>query len=648
MIQYRADGRLHFVLPKETYGENPAVTIDLYRGAIEKFATGTPTAIDEAVMKLVKSGITESCEMPQTPGVYTYHVHGEGCYSLFKMLYLREAELTAGKTVLVQGGRRNGTGYEPGELPPEAPADYKPDIRDQNAFSLSDEILKSFSIADQHYATPAFTLPHAAESFTTQEEMVAFVDECVAKNEKLHRYSCGRTVHYGFDMPLIVATESVIGKDASLEEAAAIVRANGKPTVFQEAQIHSNEVAAGEGALVMLHHFACDEEYISLLRKINVVIVPRIHPESAYIYGRKTYDGFDPNRDHVELKAREPEMLHAAWRLFMPEVVVDNHEFSYFFFDNQKEELNHITDLEVSASNNLNDDPAVEKLALDICSKIFDAAENEGIRADHYGVAIAPSVGRFYYGMYNSLSFLVETRGIGAARENFERRVRAQEITTTTVLRETAAHAREIYDTVAAARRAVIEKGRSYDEKNIFVLQQTRSGDTKTTFGKPLYTAKADGTVRVKEEKSLMPLNDTVLRARPRPTAYLIPCDAPKAEKIAAFLDSHGLEYGILPGGASVTVQQYRYESDFIEKEKVLGVIAAPEKAAETVFPKGAYLCPMDQVGATLLAAVCEPDVGDYHEHRGTLVTLGLIEKNGDGTYPLYRYTGSDPRSLIR
>lgn len=36
------------------------------------------------------------------------------------------------------------------------------------------------------------------------------------------------------------------------------------------------------------------------------------------------------NRDHMSLKAAELAQLHTAYRLFMSEVVLDTHEFTFY------------------------------------------------------------------------------------------------------------------------------------------------------------------------------------------------------------------------------------------------------------------------------------------------------------------------------
>ncbi|WP_204388651.1 M14 family zinc carboxypeptidase, partial [Bifidobacterium pullorum] len=79
-------------------------------------------------------------------------------------------------------------------------------------------------------------------------------------------------------MPIAVFTDTDLSSAASLEEAGELVSDNGKLTVWIQAQIHPNEPAAGEAALVMVSDL-CGSYGDAVLDDINVVVVPRINPD---------------------------------------------------------------------------------------------------------------------------------------------------------------------------------------------------------------------------------------------------------------------------------------------------------------------------------------------------------------------------------
>ena len=428
----------------------------------------------------------------------------------------------------------------------------------------------------------------------------------------MHLYSAGTTPNYKYDLPLALFTTSEIPANATLAEAAKIVKSNGKVNIWYQAQIHPNEPAAGEGALVMIDNFVNDPAYKALLDKVNIVIVPRINPDGSYLFSRATYDGFDMNRDHMSLKAAELAQLHTAYRLFMSEVVIDTHEFT--FYGAKDGMMNNADDLETTPATSLNDDPAVTKIGLDMAKHAFADAENAGLRVYHYGTTVNNPIGRAYFGLYNALSFLIETRGIGAGRQNFERRVFSQE---------------------------------TYEESDVLALYQTKSGKTMTDYTATRVQYTMDGTEKAGKATALS-LNDTITRGRTRPTAYVIPADAANIEKILYIMDNQGAEYYKLNAGTTASLQQYYYIGEYMENDKAKGIEAGLRDAADVTFASGAYVFPMDQVAGNVIAMLCEPDVTDSNGYDGTLYQYKQIDYDKDSkNFPMYRYTGNDPRTTL-
>ena len=80
----------------------------------------------------------------------------------------------------------------------------------------------------------------------------------------------------------------------------------------------------------------------------------------------------------MSLKAAELAQLHTAYRLFMSEVVIDTHEFT--FYGAKDGMMNNADDLETTPATSLNDDPAVTKIGLDMAKHAFADAEKAGLR----------------------------------------------------------------------------------------------------------------------------------------------------------------------------------------------------------------------------------------------------------------------------
>ncbi|MCD7769812.1 MAG: M14 family metallocarboxypeptidase [Oscillospiraceae bacterium] len=622
------------------------VTIELYAGFPTSSSKTLDVMIEDGELSLIPEEdgytITEA-------GTYSYHISGDGYYNILKIFNITEEDIASGEIVIeVTGGKVGETdGYQPTVVPENAPDTYSMDSRDAMLCIWPDEILENFTVEDQGYETPAFDGTDAAHEFTTQEELEEFLADRDESCDYMYLYSAGTTPNYEMDIPLVIFTETEIPEDATLEEAAELVTANGKPTVWYQAQIHPNEPAAGEGALVIIDDFVNDEETAALLENVNVIVVPRINPDGSYLFTRVTYDGFDMNRDHMALKAEELAQLHTAYRLFMAEVVIDGHEFT-FYGANADGYMRQADDVETTPATSLNDDEEVTALGLEMAAYAFETAEDAGLRIYHYGTTTNNPIGRAYFGLYNCLSFLVETRGIGAGKTNFERRVYSQETVVMSYITYTAEHADEIVETVAAAREETIEKGKTYDEDELLALYQTASGDTLTDYEGTRVQYNMDGTV-YSEETNALELNDAVVRSRTRPTAYVLPADLENIEEILYVIDNQGIEYYTLDPGTTVTLQQYYYVGPYmIDEETERGIEADLYEATEVTFENGAYVFPMDQVGANILAMLMEPDVTDSVGYDGTLYQYGLISYDEEtGDFPIYRYTGDNPRETL-
>ena len=283
-----------------------------------------------------------------------------------------------------------------------------------------------------------------------------------------------------------------------------------------------------------------------------------------------------------------------------------------------------------------------------MCGYTFEQLDEAGLRVYHYGQTANNPIGRAYFGLYDCLSFLVETRGIGAGKTNFERRVFSQETAVLSYLTYAAEHSEEIKELVADAREETIAKGAVYgEEDDILALYQTASGAVQTEYAGTRVQYNMDGT-EYSSSTNTLALYDTIVRGRTRPTAYVIPADLENIDKILYILDNQGAEYYRLSDGSRATLEQYYYDGPYEYNGRERGIEAGLRDAERVRFSNGAYVIPMDQVAGNVIAMLMEPDVTDSNGYDGSLYQYGVIDYDEETmNFPIYRYTGDNPRETL-
>lgn len=71
--------------------------------------------------------------------------------------------------------------------------------------------------------------------------------------------------------------------------------------------------------------------------------------------------------------------------------------------------MKNADDMQSTPASSLNNDPLVNQLAEEAVDGLHKNATDSGLRVYHYGTTVNNPIGRAYYGLYNSISILVET-----------------------------------------------------------------------------------------------------------------------------------------------------------------------------------------------------------------------------------------------
>ncbi len=402
---------------------------------------------------------------------------------------------------------------------------------------------------------------------------------------------------------------------------AATLLASGKPTVLLTGQQHGNEPAGSEALLVIARELA-QGLLQPQLERINVVIVPRANPDGAASDQRVTASGLDMNRDHLLLNTPEAQSLARLVRDYHPAVVVDAHE--YTVVGRFLEKFGHIQkfDALTQYATTANVPEFLTKAAEEWYRRpMLAALKTQGLSSEWYYTSSSdlqdkkismggtqPDTGRNVAGLKNSVSFLIETRGVGLGRLHIQRRVHSHVSAIASVLGSTAQRAAELtqlrpyldkeVSAKACKEDAVLETAPTAAQYELLMLDPT-SG--------------VDKAVNVDWDSALALRN---IRTRVRPCGYWLSATANTAIER---LRLHGVQVQRVAEAGSLLGDSYRETSRTTgERQDVRGTIADGNKRiiqvqvslARSVLdaPASSYYVTLNQPLGNLVFAALEPD----------------------------------------
>ena len=559
-------------------------------------------------------------------GTYRYITTQTGYYSTTKVVYMSEAESLTRTEVDASAAKKAGTGFESTNVKDYSDEMHRQIPDDENALWWDD-----FS---KDLITPVFADGRAAHQATTQAEMEAFIKGLDTADDNMYVYSIGKSEKYGYDMPLVIFTTTDLSGAKNVEQAAALVNANGKVNVYYQAQIHGNEPAGGEAALAQIGKL--DTAYgDNLLQTLNICVIPRVNPDGSHIYQRNSSTGINMNRDMLIAQTDEVKAITHAYDLFRPQLAVDSHEYTY------QPELatGAYNDMMIACGHNGNTGDEFAEYVEMFARLPFDTLYSYGMQPSYYlnetnGKYGASSCSN--RGLRGSVSILLESRGIGGGNHTMARRVAAHLIAMDQILTYAAENSAELKARSDAERNRIITSGMTYEESDTITLEHTTTTNANLKYTNKTFDL---ATGKITSSYTSTPKVYVAMegRTRPRPTAYVIPAGESWIQDVLDLMTLHGISYYFVEAGATVQLQQYT------------GTIEAATLTAEQgyTFPEGCYVLPMNQAMATILAILMEPDIKDEHNvdaggtsatvPSGTLAQMDIIPSENN-VFPIYRY----------
>ncbi|MBN9628749.1 MAG: peptidase M14 [Acidovorax sp. SCN 65-28] len=410
---------------------------------------------------------------------------------------------------------------------------------------------------------------------------------------------------------------------------------SGRPTVVLIGQQHGDEPAGSEALLVISRELA-QGLLEPLLDRINVVVVPRANPDGAEVGTRVTANGVDMNRDHLLLNTPEARALAQVINDYRPILVVDAHEYTVVGRYLQKFNAIQRYDALLQYTTTANYPEFLTKASQEWFHQPMVAAlKAQGLTSDWYYTTSTnlqdkrismggtqPDTGRNVHGLKNTVSLLIETRGVGIGRMHIQRRVHAQVTAITSALRTT------------AERAANLEQVRSFVARDVSALAcrdqvviEAEATPTQRDLDFLDPETGADRSIRVDWNSSLT-LRNTKVRARP--CGYWLSADASAAVERLRQL---GIQVMRVAEPGSVLAESYRETArEAGNRQDVIGTIAGSGDIVRVQVstlrsaidaPAGSFYVPLNQPRANLAVAALEPDTQNSYFANHLIQELG-------------------------
>jgi hypothetical protein len=492
-------------------------------------------------------------------------------------------------------------------------------------------------------ATPAFATGKA--DFTSQLELEAFVDDLARDSRDLRLRIVGHSQGRRAIQLLVFARPAAA--------SGADVQKNGKPTVLIIGQQHGNEPAGGEAALALAAELSANPR-ARILDRVNVLIVPRANPDGAHEFARGLGNGADVNRDHLLLSTPEGRALGRVFVEFLPDVVLDCHEFGVRtrWFEKFGGLQRHDALIQYATVSNL--PPALTAAAETMFRQpLIEALDAAGYSQSWYYASsydmndrivsmggVVPDTGRNIAGLRNAVSFLIETRGVGIGRAHYKRRVQTHLVAMRSMLDSAAANGPEVMALVRRLRADVAAAAGSGD-----LIVAGAATPTRHTLELVDPETGADRNVEVDWRSAL---DIQVRQKRSRPYAYLLAASEGEAALRLARLGAT-----VLRVRQDTTVDAERYRITRLQESKKEDVRRNDEDGAANVvqittlveparltIKAGDFYVPMDQPLANVIAAALEPETqSSYAANR--VLTLPAADAAQTMLLPLHRLPGA-------
>jgi hypothetical protein len=516
-----------------------------------------------------------------------------------------------------------------------APALFDP----AQEYTESPAVAARFPDPQTPLATPGFK--SARVGFTSQTDLLKFVDDLAKSAPGMRRRIAGHSIEQR-PIPLLVFAQPPALSGAE-------VAANGKPTVLVVGGQHGNEPAGTEAALALALELAGPRR--AALERINVLIVPRAHPDGTFHWRRRLENDADLDRDHMLQATPEGRALGRILAEYRPAVVVDSREYGVKSRWLEKFGALPRPDVMVGFAAVPNLPPGLADapgrlfgppVAQALGAAGFTQSTHFATSSDAGDLAVAdgstaPDTLRNVAALHNAIGIAIEARGAGIALDHYRRRVASLLVATGAILDAAARNAAEI---AALVRRARDEVATSAGRGEVAVAADGTRGRQALVMLDP--DTGADKSVDV---DWIAATQARPTKTRPRPAGYLLPASQATA---AARLAGLGVTVLRLERDGTESVERYRIVGAAVARKgdartdddapavRPVQLEVAIERA-EVPVKAGDLYVPLDQPLGNLIVAALEPDAPGSYAANYALAYPGPRDK--ERLVPAYRVT---------
>lgn len=482
---------------------------------------------------------------------------------------------------------------------------------------------KFFPDKDINIPTPAFKKD---KGFTRYAEMMSFLDEQVALHPDWIKYSFIGDSHQGKKIPLVQISKGP---------------ANNKLKFWIQGGLHGNEPASTEGVLYLIYQLLNDPDHEKYLSGFEFGIIPMANIDGYEKQDRYAANRLDLNRDQTKFTAPESRYLKKAFSEFEADIAMDFHEYRPYRRDYMQLGewgVNTPYDVMFLYSGNLNVPEALRRYTREqFVAAAEDRMTSEGFThhdyfsaGDYYGEtqlnegSVNSRSSATSYALSNTISTLVEVRGVALGRTSFKRRTYITYSVAMAYLNYALDHQTEVADLLRRVRQ-------THDDKVVVTSKRLKRGVSMPMIDN--YAHDLDTLDFVVNDS----WRSTPVITRKKPSAYLI---LPGNEALTERLALLGVEIDKLKSATQTEVEAYEVTDYFRDVEVYEGVHQQKVKTRisekQITLPEGTSIVYMNQARANLVAEVLEPEAPNSFVSFSVLPT-GLGEE-----LPVYRYMSDE------